>query len=359
MEDVKKELKKFTTKKVCAIEVRKGESISQLLSQMKETGFQGKKLAEAVDVIKTMIEDKDATILMGYAGSLSTTGQWKIIKWFIENHFIDVLVPTGANISEDIVEAMGFSYWQGSHLVDNEKLFRVGINRYYDVYGLESDYYEMTNLIAEFILTLKNGYAYSSREMLYLFGKWLSRKNIKSIVASAYENNVPVFCPAIIDSPYGDAGLIAKAKKFDLVIDTMKDYTEFMGLAEKIKATGVIYIGGGFPKDTIQLLAVTSDLLYENMKIPHKKGELTRYGTDECYYPHKYAVQITTDSPQWGGLSGCTLEEAISWGKESKKTRYSQCFCDATIALPIISTALSEIVKGKRKPRNLSLTFKS
>ncbi len=343
-----KELKKFLKKKVKAIEVKTPKKISKLLSEMKETGFQGRKLAEVVEIWEKMIKDKDVTIFFGYAGSLSTTGQWKIINWLIENRFIDVLVSTGANISEDIVEAMGKSYWQGHHLVPDDLLFKIGLNRYYDVYGREDDYFKMTEIIADFIMTLKENYNYSSREFLSLFGKWLLNKGIKSIVATAAKYKVPIFSPAIVDSPYGDAGLIAKSKGFNLVIDNMKDYFEFMKMAEKVKDTGVIYIGGGVPKDFIQLFAVTSDLLYENKKIPGKKGK-KRILTDESYYPHKYAIQITTDSPQWGGLSGATLDEGISWGKElPKRENFVQCFCDATIALPIVVHALAE-KKLKRK----------
>jgi len=305
-----------------------------------------------------MLEDEHVTILMGYAGSLSTTGQWKIINWFIEKRFIDVLVSTGANISEDIVEAMGFSYWQGSPLVNDEDLFKHNINRYYDVFGSEVDYMKMTELIAEFILTLDECYNYSSREFLYLFGKWLLKKEIRSIVATAAEHKVPVFCPAIADSPYGDAALIAKSKGFKLTIDAIKDYVEFMGLAERVEDTGVIYIGGGVPKDFIQLFAVTPDLLYPDRKIPNRKEGIFRLATKESYYPHKYAIQITTDSPQWGGLSGCTFEEAMSWGKESPKGKRVQCYCDATIALPIIAHALGETVKSRRSVPDFSWMFK-
>ena len=331
------------------------KSISRLLAEMSETGFQGKKLGQAASLWFKMLRDKGLMILMGYTGSLSTTGQWKIIRWLIENRYIDILVSTGANISEDIVEAMGKHYYQGSHLEDDRKLFKAGINRYYDVYGKEDDYLEMTELIAEFILTLDESYKYSSREFLYLFGKWLGRKGIHSIVATAAKYNVPIFCPAIADSPYGDAALIAKSKGFHLTLDSIKDYAEFMGLGEKAGNTGVVYIGGGVPKDFIQLLSVTSDLLYEDRKIPHRKGRLTRQGTSESYYPHKYAIQITTDSPQWGGLSGCTLEEAMSWGKIAQDHNHLTCYSEATIALPLITHALFE-KNGNRKRRGVDFS---
>ncbi|MBW2977096.1 deoxyhypusine synthase family protein [Candidatus Woesearchaeota archaeon] len=349
----------FFEKKVTAISPDADKKISQILSEMAKTGFQGRSLAEAAEVLEAMIMDKDTTILFGYAASLSTTGQWKIINWLIENHYIDILVSTGANISEDIVEAMGFSYYQCKPGVDDEKFFKEGLNRYYDLFGREDDYMKMTEMIAEFILTLDQKHKYSSREFLYLFGKWLHNKEIKSIVATAAEHNVPVFCPAIIDSPYGDAALIAKSKGFELVLDGVKDYIEFMRLSEKVNDTGVVYIGGGVPKDFIQLFAVTADLLYPDRKVPNRRSTQSRKGVeDETYYPHKYAVQITTDSPQWGSLSGCTFDEAVSWGKETKQGRYIQCYCDATIALPIISHALAERINVKREGKKFSLELK-
>ena len=346
-------------KKVEAVIPSKDKKISKILEEMRGTGFQGRSLAEAAEVLEAMITDKNTTILFGYAASLSTTGQWKIINWLLENHYIDILVGTGANLSEDIIEAMGFSYYQCKPNVDDEKFFKEGMNRYYDLYGKEDDYMKMTELITEFIITLDQNHKYSSREFLYLFGKWLGKKGIKSIVATAAENNVPVFCPAIIDSPYGDAALIAKSKGFHLTLDGVQDYVEFMRLSEKVKETAVVYIGGGVPKDFIQLFAVTADLLYPDRKVPNRQSSQTRKGVEnETYYPHKYAVQITTDSPQWGGLSGCTFDEAVSWGKETKEGRYIQCYCDATIALPIISHALAERLDGKREGRQFCLQFK-
>ena len=347
-------------KKVSAIDVNANRSLSELLSLMENTGFQGKSLAKVVTILENMSKDPDITILFGYAGSLSTTGQWKIINWLLENKLIDILVPTGANISEDIVEAMGGAYIQSSQNSPDEELFKKGYNRYYDVLGSEKEYLEMTELIAEFIQTLDEKHNYSSREFLYLFGLWLSEKEIYSIVSVAAKKNIPIFCPAFPDSPYGDAALIAKSKGFSLTIDSIKDYTEYMSLAEHVKDTGVVYIGGGVPKDWIQLISVTADLLYEERAIPNRENPRTRENINqqESYYPHRYAAQITTDSPQWGGLSGCTFEEAVSWGKEAPQGQLVQCYCDASIALPIVSHALAERLKNfERHPKELNNLF--
>ena len=110
----------YFKKKLEPIKVKQ-KSISQLLSEMSKTAYQGRKLGEAVDVWEKMLKEKDLTIAMGFAGSMSTAGQWTIINWLIENRFIDVLVSTGANVSEDIVDAMGLGYWQGSHMVDERR----------------------------------------------------------------------------------------------------------------------------------------------------------------------------------------------------------------------------------------------
>jgi deoxyhypusine synthase len=335
--------KQYLNKKLETIDV-KHKSVSELLAAMSKTGFQGKQLGNALDVFEQMVRDKNLTIFLGYAGSLSTTGQWKIIKWLIENRYIDVLVSTGANVSEDILEAMGGSYYQGSHVVDDTELLKRRIDRFYDVYADEQkDYRRMEKLISSFIETLPSDYAFSSAEFLHEFGRFQKAKGIDSITAAAYEHKVPIFSPGLADSGYGVAayqswGMRGKSA----ILNQFKDFYQLGQIGEKSsKSTGVIYIGGGVPKDTIQLVTVIVDL--------------ARGGED--VYPHKYAIQITTDSPQWGGLSGCTFEEAISWGKIDAKAKRAVCYCDATIALPLLSHGLAERVKGKRTGPDLKYVF--
>jgi deoxyhypusine synthase len=295
---------------------------------------------------------------MGFSGSMSTAGQWTIINWLMEKRFIDVLVSTGANVSEDIVDAMGLGYWQGSHMANDEALLKADVNRYYDVYGKETDYRKMEELMTDFLLTLKTGFPYSSAELLHLFGEYLSKKGIKSIAAVAAENGVPIFCPAMADSAYGEAFLMAKNQGHPVMLDSVKEFDQFVGIGEKTKDVGVVYIGGGVPKDFTQLIAVSVSPKTMDKGVPGREGHL-RKGLQEYYYPHKYAIQITTDSPQWGGLSGCTLEEAISWGKINSEGKRAVCYCDATIALPLITHALNERVKTKRKAPDLSWLFKA
>jgi len=331
------------TKKVEGFTVKK-KSVSQLLSEMGRTAYQGRKLSEAVDLWEQMVKEEDLVIILGLSGSMSTAGQWTLVNWLIKNRFVDVIVSTGANVSEDIVDAMGFGYWQATSNVPDQELLEADINRYYDVYGIETDYRCMEELVTEFLLTLKPDSPYSSMEVLNLFGKWLSKKKIESITAVAAENGVPIFSPALLDSAYGEAILMAKNKGHTLIVDQVKEFDQFVGIGEKTKNTAVIYIGGGVPKDFTQLLAISISPKTMDQEITGREGKC-RKSIQEYYYPHKYAIQITTDSPQWGGLSGCTLEEAKSWGKVANNGKDVTCYCDATIALPLITHALNERVK--------------
>ena len=334
--------KDVLSKPVKTIEVGK-KSVSALLAEMAQTGFQGKKLGEAAEIWAEMARQKDLTIFLGLTGSLSTTGQWKIIRWLVEKRFVDVVVSTGANISEDILEALGYHYYQGTWLADDEQLLKMKVDRFYDVYADEMQYRKLENTIKRFAATLDPRGVYSTREFLYGFGGYLSKKGTDSIVAAAHRAKVPVYSPGLIDSGYGVALSLLKREGGKLIrLDQTKDMEELAQIAERTKRTGVVYLGGGVPKDTIQLATIIKSLA---------KG-----GDEET--PHEYAIQITADSPQWGGLSGCTLEEAISWGKISSQAKKATLYADITLALPLVAHALNEKVERRDHPPDLGWVFR-
>jgi deoxyhypusine synthase len=338
-----------------AIDARK-RSVSDLLTAMGKTAYQGRTLAEAAETWQAMLEQDQLLVAMGLTGSMSTAGQWKLVRWLIENRFIDVLVSTGANVSEDIVEAMGHSYIQGSAHTNDEELLAADLNRYYDVYGRETDYRDMEDLLTEFICTLPDGVTLSSMEFLHLCGHWLDRKGVDSILATAARSNVPVFSPAMFDSAFGEAYFMAKNRGKHIIVDQGREFDQFVGIGAKVGDVGVIYVGGGVPKDFTQLMAISLSPRFEDEAVPGRRG-FERKSVKEYYYPHRYAIQITTDSPQWGGLSGCTLDEAISWGKVLSEGRHVTCYCDATIALPILTHALAERVHHRQHTPDLTWLF--
>lgn len=306
----------------------KDRNFFDLLKSMSRTGFQGRKLGEAFEIWLEMLEEDRMTILMGLAGAMVPAGMRKIISWLIRNRFIDVLVSTGANLFHDIHEALGFKHYIGSEFADDEELFRKGIDRIYDIFAHENEFNMVDFMIARIFEEMEG--TFSSREIIERIAEKI-RKVAKeeSIIISAYEEGVPIFCPAIADSSIGIGAYLASKR---CVVDTIKDIEELTEIVVKSGKTGVIYIGGGVPKNFIQQTEVVARL---------KNYEVSG---------HEYAIQITTDSPHFGGLSGCTFEEGISWGKISCRSKKAQVFVDATIALPILAHGLMN-VKRKSFPR--------
>ncbi len=322
------------------------KTIAQLLHSMADTAYQGRALGEAYKILVDMVRDNNNTIFMGLAGSMSTAGMWKLIRYLVEKRYIDVLVSTGANISEDIYEAMGFKYYKGTPLVDDSLLLKYKIDRFYDVYADELKYREMEKLIKGFIETIKPGTICSTMEFLYSFGKYLDEIGINSILAAAYRSGVPVFSPALVDSGYGIAAVTALRSGHRVVLDMVRDFDQLVEIGNRSSKLSAIYIGGGVPKDYVNLVTVMQTILAEEK------------GIKDYYKGFEYIIQLTTDAPQWGGLSGATLEEAISWGKVSPCAKKRVVYVDATLGLPLLVHGLIDENVSRDKPVDLSWFFR-
>ena len=313
--------------------VRPTSDISVLLDGMSKTGFQGRKLGESVAVWRQMIKDPKAQILLGISGAMIPAGMQECFIELVERGFVDAIVSTGANIFHDICEHCGIRHYIGHHHVDDAALFEKRIDRIYDVFAYEDEFRRMDTIIAEYAAGIRS-FEGSSAAFLKGLGEWLIREHPKSrsLIASCTNHGIPIFIPAISDSSIGIGLLIARRKGIRILIDQIADADEVTALVERSERTGVIYIGGGVPKNFIQQTQVVGSI--------HENG---------CG-GHDYAIQFTTDTPHFGGLSGCTFEEAISWGKEACNCQKVQCFCDATIALPLVVSALvsSGTVRAKR-----------
>jgi len=316
-------------------EVDPEKTISELVRDMAVTGFQGRKLGEAAEAWTQMLKKREMVIWLGLAGAMVPAGMRQLITYLVRRRMVDVLVTTGATLYHDAYETIGGKHFLGTDQIDNVMLRKHRIDRVYDVYADENKFYHLDVLIEkEFSSRLQSGRSYSSREVLYEFGKWLSEmsRDRDGICVAAYESGVPIFIPSFCDSGMGFSLMFAnRRRKRHIIVDHMRDVDESSRITERSRHTSVIIVGGGVPKNFIQQTAVIAS--YQ-----------TRHDRT-----HDFAIQFTTDVPQWGGLSGSTFEEAQSWGKYNARARMVQCFTDATIALPVVAEALSQRFKRFRR----------
>jgi len=306
---------------------------SEVLRRMQDTAFQGKQLGLAYEVWKKMLA-ADCTIMMGMSGAMVPAGMRRLVVRMIEHRLIDCLVSTGANFFHDFHETLGHYHYQGSHKADDVLLADNLIDRMYDVYADEEQFRRHDVRIGQFAASLDPGRAYTTREFLYRLGLELAKgARAEGILTAAARAGVPLYCPAVGDSSIG-IGIACNRYQGGnhFLFDVIGDVVETARIAAESAATGVIYFGGGTPKNFIQQSEVTGILMNAKMS------------------GHKYAIQCVTDAPHWGGLSGCTFEEAQSWGKIAKDAHMVTCHCDSTIAMPILVSALLE-EKGRRKKR--------
>jgi len=312
------------------------KNVADLLEKMQGISFQGRNLATAYQVWRRMLRDR-TMIMMGMAGAMVPAGMRRLVVYLIKNRLIDCLVSTGANFFHDLHETLGRSHFQCSPHVDDVALQKNLIDRMYDTLADEEEFREEDAFVGRFAATLDQSRPYTTREFLYLMGKEISPRAAEDgILTAAYQARIPLYCPAVGDSSIG-IGIAENRylKKNRLTFDVIGDVLETARLAGESPSSGVVYFGGGTPKNFIQQSEVTATFI------------------GQTHSGHKYAIQVITDAAHWGGLSGCTFEEAQSWGKIAHDASMATVHCDSTIAMPILVTALSEntaLIRKRKKP---------
>src|SRR2546430_7413370 len=316
--------------------VEAGLTADELLVRMERISFQGRNLATAHRIWQKMLQD-DVTIFLGMAGALSAGGLRLIVAHLILNRYVDCLVATGANLYHDLHETRGQHHYVGSPHADDAALAEDRIYRVYDPYASEEEFISNDNWIAEFACTLE-ARPYTTRELLHLLGGHLwTTTGRDGILTAAFRANVPIFCPAIADSSIGMGLSQARQKKAGAgYIDLIGDIVESSNLIIHRPRTASVVLGGGTPKNFINQASVQAEFYN-----PEVTG-------------HSYALQIVTDVPHFGGASGSSLEEAQSWGKLAADSAKVSVQADATIALPLLATALASsaapLLPGRKKP---------
>lgn len=294
--------------KVEHVKVSKDMKISDLVKAMQKSGVLGAgKIGKAAEIFSDMLKDKDCKIFLGVAGALVPGGMREILIDILESGNIDVFVCTGATLTHDLVEALGFNHYKGHHLMNDAKLNKEGYDRMYDSLMPNNVYSEIEKFLDKNIDTFTNK-KLNIKEFLWLLGSLVENK---SILKTCYEKKIPIFCPAIADSGIGLMIWGQLCKNKNIQVDVFNDLKEIIDIAWTSKKNGIIYLGGGVSKNYIQ------------QAMQFSKGA-------------EYGIQITTDREEPGGSSGAPLKEGISWGKLNEEAKFVDVFCDITIALPIV-----------------------
>ncbi|HEY7500481.1 MAG TPA: deoxyhypusine synthase family protein [Vicinamibacterales bacterium] len=318
-----------------------GLNADEVLSRLERVSFQGRSLGTARRIWEKML-GADCTIFLGMAGALSAGGMRMLIAGLIANRYVDCLVSTGANLYHDLHETRGRRHFIGSPRENDSALQAEHIDRVYDTYASEDEFVDNDEWIAAFAMTLERR-AFTSREFLFKLGEHLWKETGREgILTAAYRASVPIFCPAIADSSIGMG--LSQARHRDAAagqIDVIGDIIESANLVIRRPRTASVVLGGGTPKNFINQASVQAEFY------------------DDRVGGHRYAVQIVTDVPYFGGASGSSLEEAQSWGKLASDAEQVTVHADATIALPILVSALETSARetlAARKPLRFDLS---
>ena len=317
----------------------------KIIDGMSKMSFTSRDTARAAGIYNEMLADKDCSIFLTLAGSTSAGGCMNLYTELVKNNMVDAIVATGASIIDmDFFEALGFKHYQGSQFQDDTELRKNYIDRIYDTYIDEEELQACDQAICNIANTLKPK-AYTSREFIKELGKYLKLNGKKkgSLIEVAFDNNVPIFCPAFTDSSAG-FGLVMHQEQNPnnhITIDSIREFRELTEIKLRTKQSGLVMIGGGVPKNFIQDTVVCAELL-------GKKVDM-----------HKYAIQITVADTRDGACSSSTLKEASSWGKVDI-TKEQMVFAEATSVLPLIASDAYHRKKWeKREKRNFSKIFNS
>mgnify|MGYP002780471526 FL=1 len=311
-----------------------------IIDAMGKMSFTSRDLARATGIYNQMLEDQDCTIFLVIAGSTSAGGCMDLYAELVRSNMVDGIVATGASIVDmDFFEGLGHKHYQALEIPDDNTLRSLYIDRIYDTYIDEEQLQDCDHTIGRIADSLEPR-PYSSRAFIREMGKYLAEhgKKENSLVKLAYEHDVPIFCPAFVDSSAG-FGLVKhqvdrmKEGKPYMVLDAIADFRELTDIKIKAGTTGLLMIGGGVPKNFIQDTVVCAEIL----------------GHDDVEM-HKYAVQITVADVRDGACSSSTLKEAASWGKVDTALE-QMVFAEAGSVMPLLASDAYHRGAWKTRPQ--------
>jgi len=326
------------------LDLGKAKGLLDLTEQMSRTAFGGRALGEAVEVLYSMATDPRCFVVGTFSGAMTVAKQGLLLCDMIDHGILKAVVSTGALMAHGLVEAFGMTHFKYDGTRDDATLFEQGYDRVYDTLELEQNLDDSEVIIREALADLDKSAVLCSSMLLRRIGKHLAEKfpGHRSILRSAYEKNVPVYVPAFTDSELGlDIALMSRREKLAgrprLTYDPFLDLEDYTAHVCEQDALGIFTIGGGVPRNWAQQVGPYLDIMEKRIGL--RVGKVQRF---------RYGVRICPEPVHWGGLSGCTYSEGVSWGKfvpPQEGGRFAEVLSDATIAWPLVLGAVLEKMK--------------
>jgi deoxyhypusine synthase len=328
-----------------SLDLSRTATVSDLVAQMEHTSFGARQVGIAARILQEMVEDPDCFVVLTLSGAMTIAKMSLVICDMIEWGMVQAIVSTGALMAHGFVESAGMLHFRYDESMHDTELYEKGYNRVYDTLELEKNLDDAQLIFSKTLEGLDENEVLSSRAIHEKLGKYLSsHREGRGILKSAYEKRVPVYVPAFTDSELGlDMGCYNRQRRkrglpplrYDPFLD-LEHFAETICRQEKL---GIFTIGGGVPRNWTQQVGPYLDIVDK------------RVGEGGGFKRFHYAVRICPEPVHWGGLSGCTYSEAVSWGKivpaqEGGKT--AEVHCDATVAWPLIVKAVQERMGGPR-----------
>jgi deoxyhypusine synthase len=306
---------------------------------MANTAFGGRRLGEAADALEEMVRDEECFRVVTISGAMTIAKQGLVLCEMIDRGWVQAVVATGALMTHGFVEGAGMLHFKHRQSMRDEELYSRGYNRVYDTIELEKNLDDAEALLDQVLSGIEPGTTLSSHTLLARVGDMLEQSDAgRAILRSAVARDVPIYVPAFTDSELGldfaihNRRLVAEGKT-PFPFDPFLDLEDFADRVRRHERLGIFTIGGGVPRNWAQQIA------------PYLEISSDRLGTGEPVRRYRYAVRICPEPEHWGGLSGCSYTEGVSWGKfvpESEGGRHVEVYADATIAWPIIVRAVIE-----------------
>lgn len=321
-------------------DVMKADSASALLAQLSQTAFSGRALGEAADVVYEMVTDEKCFKVGTFSGAMTIAKMGLLLTEMIEQGMLDAIVSTGALMCHGLIEQSGRTHFRYDPSWDDKQLYEAGYARVFDTLELEKNLDDAEAIIRTVLAEMPTDQPFGSAELNRRLGKYLAENfDGRGILPAAYRKGVPVYVPAFTDSELGiDVFLYNTLGRRDgrppVQFDAIADVADYYERVERADRLGIFTIGGGVPRNWAQQVGPLGDIVYR-----HSQGALGGL------WRFRYGTRICPEPTHWGGLSGCTYSEGISWGKfmpPSEGGRFAEVYCDATIAWPILIRGVLE-----------------